>query len=106
MTREDVLRLLDELCGAYPQVNFKNPRATATIWQISFEKEDAQAVFMAARLHIGKSKYFPTPYDIKANLPYCNMMHHGPVLTGAVGDPDDPDGDQFIKDLIKILEED
>ena len=65
MTRQEVLALLDELMGAYPNARFQNPQATARIWEIVFSQDSAQDVCKAARYHITSCKFFPTPADIK-----------------------------------------
>lgn len=109
MTREDVLRLLDELCGAYPQTNFKNPKATVTIWQIMFENENADDVINAARMHIADSHFFPTPADIKAKLPFVQAISSTDAVAKLTAgeDPDDEylkqldDDDDFIKKIIE-----
>lgn len=37
-------------------------------WEMAFGKEDAESVYMAARLHMDLSPFFPTIADIKSNI--------------------------------------
>lgn len=77
MTRQEVLALLAELMGAYPNAHkiIQNPQATARIWEIMFAEDEAQEVYKAARYHISTNKYFPTPADIREAMKKSRFLY-------------------------------
>ena len=75
MTRKEILQLLSELMGAYPN-GPKDPEATVRVWELMFGEYDASDVYKAARVHMSKSSYFPTPHDIIKSLTRGQMLYN------------------------------
>lgn len=73
MVMVEILTLLGEITSAYPHINIKDPQATARMWEMTLGEYETKHVFMAARIHIRKSKYFPTPADLIALLPNARL---------------------------------
>ena len=76
MTREETLRLLEFLMGAYPAMKLDKAQAIKTLeaWSLVFQEEPAEKVYRAARLHISNNKYFPNTADI------TECMRRGSIL--------------------------
>lgn len=73
MDRQEIITLLKDLMGAYPQANIRDAEATFKIWMMTISEFDADDVFEASRLHIQRSKYFPTPHDIIDLIPTARL---------------------------------
>ena len=74
MVRKEILTLLNEICGAYPNINIKDPQTTARMWEMALGEYEAKYIFMAARIHIRKSKYFPSPNSLIELIPKAKML--------------------------------
>lgn len=68
MTHEQIMDLLEYLGDIYPNVKLKNAQRTIDTWELMFAGEDAAIVFMAAKIHIEKSPFFPTIADVKKQM--------------------------------------
>ena len=68
MTRQEILRLLQFLKGCYPHARIEDPEGVLAAWELVFGDQEAELVYKAARCHINRSQYFPTPADIKNNF--------------------------------------
>lgn len=60
--------------GAYPYVPIKDPETTARMYELSLGEYEAKHVFMAARIHIRQSQYFPSPKQIIDLIPKGKML--------------------------------
>ena len=67
--------LLRDLIGAYPQANIKDAEATMNVWMMSVSSYEYDDVLEAARLHIQRSRFFPTPYDIIELIPKAKIRN-------------------------------
>lgn len=74
MTHEQIIDLLEYLGDIYPNVKLKNAQRTIDTWELMFANEDAATVFMAARLHIECSPFFPTIADVKKQMKRAAVM--------------------------------
>ena len=74
MVRAEILTLLNELMGAYPYVNIKDPETTARVYEMELGEYEAKHVFRAARIHIRKSHYFPSPSHIIELIPKAKIL--------------------------------
>ena len=74
MVRAEILTLLNELMGAYPYVNIKDPETTARIFEMSLGEYEAKHVFMATRIYIKKNKFFPSASQIIELIPKGKML--------------------------------
>lgn len=74
MVRAEILTLLNELMGAYVYVSVKDPETTARIYEMALGEYEAKHVFMAARMHIRRSKYFPSPEHLIELIPKAKML--------------------------------
>lgn len=84
MTRSEIIKLLATLSANYPYAakQIKNPAETADAWEMVLGCFEAGAVYKAARLHMDKSKFFPTPADIKEKILRADLIYNGPPLNG------------------------
>lgn len=74
MTQDQILQLLEKLWGNYP--NYKgNPNEALESYERAFGDADAGVIFKAARVHMDKSPFFPTPADIKKNINKGQMIY-------------------------------
>lgn len=75
MTRQEILGLLKELIGAYPNQYIKDAEATVRIWEFAFGGMEAEDVILGARYHIIHSSKFPTPHDILEAIPRGKLVY-------------------------------
>lgn len=109
MTREETIKLLQFLKGCYPYVKLEDPKGMIDAWQLAFYTEEAQDVYKAARLHMSKNKFFPTPADIKEGMNRAKLMYDiaSPVSLQAQNNPQLPSGiDDEIESLWDWIVED
>ena len=91
MVRAEILTLLNELMGAYPYVPIKDPETTARMYEMALGEYEAKYVFMAARIHIRNSQYFPSPNQIIKLIPKGKMlceMEEEKAVTKAISAPE------------------
>ena len=67
MDKKDMARILAILQTNY-QKKIDNTEATVGVWLMTLQDFSAEAVLQSARLHMAKSKYFPTPAEIRENI--------------------------------------
>lgn len=111
MTREETLRLLEFLRGSYPAAKIEDAAATANAWSLVFQEEPAANVYRAARLHITRSPFFPTPADIKNCITRAAIIYDTPTIQAlqesskpALEDPQqEPEPELDIEDLWEWL---
>ena len=89
MTREETVRLLEALMGAYPETFIKDAKMTVNIWQMAFAEEDAGKVYKAARFHMEHKPKFPSPADIKKAMTRTYLYEQSqsiqaPAIEGSV----------------------
>ena len=78
MTREETLKLLSVLMANYPYAAKKIEDAAkmADTWEMVLGSYEAEAVYKAARLHMEKSKFFPTPADILEKVTRAAVLYN------------------------------
>ena len=77
MNRNEIAKLLNMMYAVYPNTKeIKDPKATLDAWELAFGDEDAERIYKAARVHMKKSKFFPSPADIVENI------NRGQILYG------------------------
>ena len=76
MTREETVKLLETLMGAYPETFIKDAKMTVNIWHMAFAEEDAGKVYKAARYHMEHKPKFPAPADIKKAMARAYIYEH------------------------------
>lgn len=76
MTRDEIRQVLKMAIECYPSMKGKiDAKATLDMWEMTFAEYEAKDVFKGVRYHINKSKYFPTPADIKEAIPKGAMLY-------------------------------
>lgn len=76
MTQRELIQLLRTLSANYPNAISKiDSKELLKNWEMAFGKEDAESVYMAARLHMDLSPFFPTIADIKANMKRGKLVY-------------------------------
>ena len=78
MTREQTIQLLQFLKGTYPYCKIEDPRGMVEAWMLAFCDDDAHEVYKAARLHMSKKKFFPSPAEIKENMTRARLLYDIP----------------------------
>ena len=69
MTQRELIQLLRTLSANYPNAISKiDSKELLKNWEMAFGEEDAEAVYMAARLHMKLSPFFPTIADINSKM--------------------------------------
>lgn len=93
MTQKELIQLLKQLSANYPNAISKiDSRELLKNWEMAFGGEDAEAVYMAARLHMDLSPFFPTIADIKSNIRRGKLVYGHPPeapqlkIVGEVGE--------------------
>ena len=93
MTQKELIQLLKQLSAKYPNAISKiDSRELLKNWEMAFGGEDAEAVYMAARLHMDLSPFFPTIADIKSNIRRGRLVYGQPPeapqlkIVGEVGE--------------------
>ncbi len=105
MTREETLRLLEFLKGSYPAFKIENAAALANTWCLTFQDIPAARVYRAARLHISRSKYFPSPADINESMQRASILYDTPnpsalpasIKPATATPPEIIDGEEFLR---------
>jgi len=67
MDKKEMTQILAILQTNY-QKKIENPEATVNVWLMTLQDFSADAVLKSAKLHISKSKFFPTPAEIRENI--------------------------------------
>lgn len=75
MTRQEIIKLLEVIYGAYPHVKVKDAAATVSSWELVLSGYSAEAAYKAARLHIATNHYFPAPSDIVDLIPRAQLIY-------------------------------
>ena len=78
MTRTEVIKLLEFLKGCYPNVKIDDAPGMVDAWILAFGDKPAKEVYQGARLHMEKSKFFPTPADIIQNMRRAKLLYENP----------------------------
>lgn len=79
MTRDEITKLLELLCGNY-NARIVDPAATADAWELILGPYSAEAVYKAARLHMERSRFFPNPAEIKDKITRAQIVYSGPPI--------------------------
>ena len=87
MTRAEIINLLRILMNAYPNAKVKNEEGMIAAWELAFAEEDTKKVYQAARVHMRKCKFFPTPADIVENLTRGDILYGEDGLIKRLGPP-------------------
>lgn len=74
MNRDEITDLLEMVITAYPQTKIKDPAKMVEVWEMTFGEYDAETIYKATRLHMSKSKFFPTPADIKEKITKAEIL--------------------------------
>lgn len=74
MTRDEITKLLEFVCAAYPNAKINDPAGTASVWEMAFGEYPAESVYRAARLYMDSSAFFPTIADIKKFIPRAEII--------------------------------
>lgn len=75
MTRDEITKLLEFVCAAYPNAKITDPAGTASVWEMAFGEYPAESVYRAAKIHMESSAFFPTIADIKKNLRRAEIIN-------------------------------
>lgn len=67
MDKKEMTQILAILQTNY-QKKIENPEATVNVWLMTLGDFSAQAVLESAKLHISRSKFFPSPSEIRENI--------------------------------------
>lgn len=67
MNKKEMAQILAILQTNY-QKKIENTEATVNVWLMTLQDFSADAVLKSARLHIAKSRFFPTPAEIRENI--------------------------------------
>ena len=73
MNKVEAVKILAVVRAAYPQVKIADAESTVNAWVWQLGEFDADVVLKAAQIHVSKSKYFPTPADIRDNITRAQM---------------------------------
>lgn len=65
MTNEEIIDIMEELYGAGLGNAPKDAAAAVRVWRDFFGGDDARVIGKAVGLHLERSKFWPTPADIK-----------------------------------------
>ena len=73
MNKVEAAKVLAIVRACYPQVKVDaESMVNAWLWQLG--EFDANLVLKAAEIHVSKSKYFPTPADIRENITRASIL--------------------------------
>lgn len=82
MTRDEITKLLEMLVAAYPNTKVTDAKVMTDSWELALGYFSAEAVYKAARLHIDRSKFFPTPAEIKDLIVRAELVFRKPEPIG------------------------
>lgn len=68
MNRVEAVKILAIVRACYPQVKILDAESMVNSWVWVLGEFDADLVLKAAQIHVSKSKFFPTPADIRENI--------------------------------------
>ena len=103
MIRDEVIKLLECLIGAYPETFIKDVESTVNIWCLNFAEEECETVFKAARIYMRKGTKFPTPADIRKCMSKV-FLYDTPInSTLPVIDAEESTDDKVIEDTHNAL---
>lgn len=74
MDKLEAAKVLAIVKACYPQVKIENAESMVNSWVWQLGDLDADLVMQAARLHVSKSKFFPTPADIRENITRASAL--------------------------------
>lgn len=78
MTRDEITKLLELTCAAYPNAKITDPAGTASVWEMAFGEYPADQIFKAVRYHIQTNRFFPTIADIQKNIVRAGIAYNAP----------------------------
>lgn len=76
MTRDEITKLLEFTCAAYPNAKITDPAGTASVWEMAFGDYPAERIFKAVRFHIQTNRFFPTIADIQKNITRAEIAYN------------------------------
>ena len=91
MTRAELLPLIKRLLAVYPNNGVQDVKSLVDGWAMIFADDPAEAVYKAARLHMGTKKWFPKASEIKELIPYAVDLYNAaqrPQLAAQAVDTD------------------
>ena len=80
MNRAETINLIKSLLGTYPNTKMSNVQATVDAWEMEFGEYPAETIYKAARCHMGRSKFFPSPAEIKKFIPIAPLLFNESTL--------------------------
>lgn len=75
MNRAEIGQLLHVMLGNYPNTKIKDAEAAISAWEMAFADYQAEDVYKAARMHLDRSKFFPTIAEIKSLIPIASIAY-------------------------------
>lgn len=75
MNRQEIGHLLHILLGNYPNTKITDAGATISAWELELAEYEAEDVYKAARLHMNRSKFFPSVAEIKPLIPLAKIVY-------------------------------
>lgn len=74
MNKVEAAKILAVVKACYPQVKIENAESMVNAWLWQLGEFDADIVMQAAKLHVSKSRFFPTPADIRENINRASVL--------------------------------
>lgn len=75
MTRKEIVQLLKILADNYTNNRISDPEGTVKVWELSLGSFPAEQIYKAARLHMAKSPFFPTPAELIEKIPRAEIIY-------------------------------
>ena len=73
MNKSEAAKILAIIRPLYPNAKvYTESMVSSWVWQLG--EFDANLVLKAAQIHVSKSRYFPTPADIRENITRASIM--------------------------------
>ena len=91
MNRAETIYLIKTLLGTYPNTRIEDPKQTVESFELELGQYPAETVYKAARCHMGRSKFFPTPAEIKKYLGIAPHMFNESTIKSIESGTDDSD---------------
>ena len=104
MERSEIVELLKVVSAVYPHAKINDPKAMVTAWEMLLGEFSAESVYKAARLHMEKSKYFPSPSDIRDNIVRAKIVLDTPMVNAIEAPKENKrKEDYYLEELCKFV---
>ena len=74
MNREEIIKLLTVLSGAYPKQKIEDPALMASAWELCLGDQPAELIYRAAKIHMETNKFFPSICEILENTKRARIL--------------------------------